>query len=119
MIWSGSCVPGQQIGHFTGLGGQGGWGLMTGKTDKSVSVAAPAFPTFPTLHKGNLITSYHHKQNMLKAIFRLLRSSLSRNLRIDDLNLCWECVHVLASLMPLQPVNRCECYELWQIWPRV
>ena len=35
-------MPVQQIGHFTGLGGQGGWGLMTGQTDKSVPVAAPA-----------------------------------------------------------------------------
>ena len=97
-------MPGQQIGHFTGLGGQGGWGLMTGQTDKSVSVAAPAFPTFPTLHKGNLITSYHHKQNMLKAIFCLLRSSLSRNLWIADCNLCWECVGIGDAPAACQPM---------------
>ena len=68
-------MPVQQIGHFTGLGGQGGWGLMTGQTDKSVPVAAPAFATFPTLHKGNPISNNHYKQTMPVAIFPPLRSS--------------------------------------------
>ena len=96
MIWSGggSCVPVEQIGQFTVLGGQEGVGANDRPNGQKCSTCRTCAPSFPTLNNPNS----HHKQTIQKSIYDQDQAPA------DPVNRCYE----LSLMCPGCDVTDCR-----------